>query len=277
MNSKPTKKILNSSSRLTASLLLNSAERLPRRLFWWVFPPLSSVTLNTPPTRLPLTTNKWHGSKILWKLTPLLMDGRSSSSLMHPLMDLVFVSSKRTTLSTAAAGLTIPTMPNAVNSSNLSVNTVASRAGSLVISILDKITKIPSLSPPSTPRMVPTPTVDPVSLSKPLSCAEEPPVMDVNNHVFSAVTRMDLKSALLTIKRMVPSVSMLPSLTLTATMRLVSMLMKTKPTNMTNTSRSMLLAQVMNFTPRMMASRSTMKLVTSWLDLSTTTLLLGGD
>ena len=112
-------------------------------------------------------------------------------------------------------------------------------------------------APPSTPRMVPTPTVDPASLPKPPSCVLEPPVMDVNNLVSSVVTRMDSKSAPSIIRRMVRSVSMLLFRTVVIPMRWEFMLMRMRHMIMTVISRCTSQVLEISCTPRMMVSRGT--------------------
>jgi hypothetical protein len=136
------------------------------------------------------------------------------------------------------------------------------RPGSLDISIWDKITKTVSPSPPSTLRMDPTPTVDPVSSPKPPSCVLEPPVMDVNNLVSSVVTRMDLRSAPLTTKRMEKSVSMLQFPTVVIPMKWECTHTMMSHMIMTNISRCTSPALETSCTPRMMVSGGMIRIST---------------
>mmetsp|Transcript_7703 Transcript_7703/g.16755 ORF Transcript_7703/g.16755 Transcript_7703/m.16755 type:complete len:222 (+) Transcript_7703:781-1446(+) len=155
-------------------------------------------------------------------------------------------------------------------------STGASRLGSLDTSTWAKITKTVSLSPPSTPRTVPTPTVAHASSHRPPSCAQAPPVTADSNPVSSVETRMDSKSAPLTTKRMERSDLMPPSPSVEMTMRLVSTLMRTRLTSMINTLRCTSLTLVISFTPRMRVSRCTILMETLSRLTSPWTLLPGG-
>mmetsp|Transcript_26687 Transcript_26687/g.53253 ORF Transcript_26687/g.53253 Transcript_26687/m.53253 type:complete len:280 (+) Transcript_26687:837-1676(+) len=136
-------------------------------------------------------------------------------------------------------------------------STGALRLGSRDISTWDKITRIPLLSPPSTPRTDPTPTAAPASLPKPPSCAPGPPATVVNNPVSSAETRTDSKSAPSTTKRTERSAWMPPLPTAEIATRSVSTLTRTRRMITTVISRSMLPVPVISCTLRMMVSAVT--------------------
>mmetsp|Transcript_20117 Transcript_20117/g.27592 ORF Transcript_20117/g.27592 Transcript_20117/m.27592 type:complete len:317 (+) Transcript_20117:583-1533(+) len=233
--------------------------------------------LSTLPTRSPSTMRRWLGSRKPSSPTPPLRGGRSLFSHTHPPMDLDFAFSRRTTSSTGAAGSTTPTTPSAASSSRLSVRTAVSRHGSQATSISDRTTKTPSLSQPSIPRTAHTPTaVHARSFRRP-SCVAAPRVMDVSNLVLSAVTRMDLRSALLTTRRMERSVLTQLSHSATATTRLECTPTMTRLETTIITSRCTSHLLVILFTPLTRVTAVTMKMVKFLLmRRSPWILLLGG-
>mmetsp|Transcript_13198 Transcript_13198/g.28656 ORF Transcript_13198/g.28656 Transcript_13198/m.28656 type:complete len:219 (+) Transcript_13198:743-1399(+) len=183
--------------------------------------------------------------------------GRSSSSLTPRQTDPAFASFRRITSSTVAAGSTIPTMPNAANSSSSFGSTAASRVGSRDISTSGRTTRIPSPSPPSIPRRDPTPTAVPASLFRPPSCVPVPPATDGSNLVSSAATRMASKSAPSITRTAERSVWMPPSPTAMTLTRLVSTLTVTLPTRTRSSSRFISPPPVTSSTPPMMATLAT--------------------
>mmetsp|Transcript_25610 Transcript_25610/g.40292 ORF Transcript_25610/g.40292 Transcript_25610/m.40292 type:complete len:256 (-) Transcript_25610:530-1297(-) len=153
---------------------------------------------------------------------------------------------------------------------------VVLRHGSLDISIWARITKIVSLSRPSTPWKVPTPTAAPASSPRPPSCAPAPPATADSNPASSVETRTDSRSAPSTTRRTARSASTPPSPSRGTPTRLVFTPTRTRPTSTTSTSRCTSPMPEIRYIPRMTVSRGTTRTVTSTPSTLRWILLPGG-